>query len=172
MQGEAECGPLNGDDYIENFGMTRLNRLYEKYITMADERPDLPFGFTPSPCKEFFSAEFVKDRTCFPWAVCEYKHHGKMDTCFETYLHCQAANTAAVCLTLFANAAAGGRPSPVLSEIRPVVCMTFTGPRTKVWIAYVTAIEKGRYRYVRLHHSAFALKDVLTLAAHALYLDR
>ena len=149
MQGEAECGPLYGDDYIENFGLTRLNRLYDKYTTMVDGRPDLLFGFTPSPCKEFFSAESVKDRVCFPWAVVECKHHGKINTSCEEYVHCQAANAAAVCLTLFANAAAGGRPSPILSEIRPVVCMTFVGPRIKVWIAYVTAIKKAHYRYVR-----------------------
>ncbi|KAF1828716.1 hypothetical protein BDW02DRAFT_209370 [Decorospora gaudefroyi] len=126
LQGEAECGPLHGDDYIENFGMTRLNRLYEKYPTTIHRRRDLPFGFTPSPCKIFYSAGSVKDRE---------------------YVHCQAANAAAVCLTLFANAAAGGRSSPILSEIRPVVCMTLVGPRIKVWIAYVTAIKKARYSY-------------------------
>ena len=102
--------------------------------------------------------QILKDRTCFPWAVCECKHHGKIDTSFEEYLHCQAANAAAVCLTLFANAAAGGRSSPVLSDIRPVVCMTFVGPRTKVWVAYVTAIEKARYKYVRPNHFASTLK--------------
>jgi hypothetical protein len=172
MQGELECGPLHGDDYIENFGITCLNRLYEKYTPMIRKRRNISFGFTPSPCKEFYSTESVKDRVCFPWAVVECKHHGKINTTFEEYVHCQAANAAAVCLTLFANAAAGGRPSPIQSEIRPVMCITFVGPRIKVWIAYVTAIKKARYEYVRHTQFSFAPKNVLTLIAHAVHLER
>ncbi|KAF2438140.1 hypothetical protein P171DRAFT_437215 [Karstenula rhodostoma CBS 690.94] len=145
-QGDSECGPLNGEDYVENFGMTRLNELYEDYTFLAKKHPDRKFGFNPSPCTDFYSLS-VKARTCFPWAVCEWKHHGHLDTRYEDYLHCQAANAAAVCLTLFANAAAGGREHPILDEIRPVLCMTFTGPRIKVWIAYVTEVKAGRYRY-------------------------
>ncbi|KAJ4349492.1 uncharacterized protein N0V89_008108 [Didymosphaeria variabile] len=160
-RGDTECGPLSGEDYIENFGMTCLNDLYDKYRTMVRKRPDRKFGFNPSPCKEFYIASSVKDRTCFPWAVCEWKHHGHIGTRYEDYLHCQAANAAAVCLTLFANAAAGGRASPVLGEIRPVVCMTFTGPNIKVWIAYVTEVRKAHYRYRMRCIWKGSLKNVL-----------
>ncbi|KAF2686557.1 hypothetical protein K458DRAFT_415905 [Lentithecium fluviatile CBS 122367] len=152
LQGDAECGPLSADDYIENFSVTRLSQLYEEYPELARKlarRDRIPqFGFTSSPCKKFYDVGSFKDRACFPWAVCEWKHHGKIGTCVEDFLYCQAANAAAVCLTLFANAAAGGRSTPVLDDIRPVVCMTFTGPKSKVWVAYVTEVEAGRrYKY-------------------------
>ncbi|KAF1966081.1 hypothetical protein BU23DRAFT_603781 [Bimuria novae-zelandiae CBS 107.79] len=138
VQGDNETGPLRGDDYVENFSVTRLSQLYEADV-----------GFVPSPCKEFFGLKElkIKDLTCFPWAVCEWKHEGKIDTRDEKKAYYQAANGAAVCLTLFANAAVGGRPFPILHDIRPVVCMTFTGPKAKVWVAYVTEVEDGRYRY-------------------------
>ena len=58
------------------------------------------FGFTPSPSKAFFDAASNKDLTCFPWAICEIKHHGHIDTSEETFGFCQAANGAAVSLTL------------------------------------------------------------------------
>jgi hypothetical protein len=148
LQGDAECGPLSADDYIQNFSVTRLSQLYEEYPKLARYDKDRQFGFNPSPCKAFHALASFKDRTCFPWAVCEWKHHGKIGTRDEDYLYCQAANGAAVFLTLFANAAAGGQPTPVLDDIRPVICMTFTGPKSKVWVAYVTEVEAGRYKYV------------------------
>jgi hypothetical protein len=106
-------------------------------------------------CKVFYSMTSLKDRTCFPWFVCEWKHHGKVATRDKRELYCQAANGSAVCLTLLANAAAGGESSPALDDIRPIVSMTFTGPETKVWLAYVTRIQDGRYRYVSVSRALY-----------------
>ncbi|KAF2133831.1 hypothetical protein P153DRAFT_392475 [Dothidotthia symphoricarpi CBS 119687] len=144
---ETYGGPLSTDDYIQNFSLTRLSKIYEQYERLAEYNLDCEFGFIPSPCKEFHSLSAYKDLTCFPWAVCEWKHHGHVSTTYERYCYCQAANAAAVCLTLFANAAAGGQQTPILDEIRPVVCMPFVGPETKVWVVYITMIRNGRYKY-------------------------
>ncbi|ORX99675.1 hypothetical protein BCR34DRAFT_668413 [Clohesyomyces aquaticus] len=147
VQGDTECGPLSGDDYIENFSMTRLSQLKEQYPNLVRHHKGRQFGFYPSPCTKFYDLNSLKSRTCFPWAVCEWKHQGAVGTRDEIYLHCQAANAAAICLTMFANAATGGRPAPVIDEIRPVVCMTLAGAKSKVWVAYVTEIKDGRYKY-------------------------
>lgn len=159
MKGDPGCGPLTGDDYIESFGVTCLSKLYEDYVRLSEHHDERPFGFFSSPSKEFYTKEYAndsfKDRICFPWAVCEWKHHGHIGTRHETFLHCQAANAAAVCLTYLANAASGGYPAPDLLEIRPVVCMTFAGPKTRVWVAYVTEVEDGRFKYVSLTNEKF-----------------
>jgi hypothetical protein len=169
MQGDPECGPLTGDDYIENFGVTCLSKLYEDYLELSKHHDERPFGFVSSPCKEFYDEDSFKDRTCFPWAVCEWKHQGHIGTAYESFLHCQAANAAAVCLTFFANAASGGGTAPDLHDIRPVVCMTFTGPKTRVWVAYVTEVEDGRYRYVRSLRLPSSRR--LTISANAVYME-
>jgi hypothetical protein len=137
-------GCLYADD---NFGLTALRSLHKKYPALAYHDSRRQFGIAPSPCRGFYDPKSSDVRTCFPWAVCEWKHHG-VKARYEQYMHCQAANGAALCLTLLANAATGGRPAPVLREIRPLVCMTFKGPMTKIWVAYVTKIEAGRYSYV------------------------
>lgn len=146
-------GPLGEDDYVQNLSVTRLCTLYEKYRELSEKKKGWKFGFIPSPFSQFYSTSSMKLKyqQCFPWLVCEWKHHGKEGTLDEDLMHCQAANGAAVCLTLLANAAAMGYRSPILKEIRPVVCMTFVGPKGRVWIAYVASIDHKRacYRYVR-----------------------
>lgn len=173
----SEGGPLSIDDNIHNFTITELcrnNEIYEKLATKTWKQGKRPFGFYPSPCKQFYGvkATSYKDSYCFPWSVAEWKHHGKIGTREETSkLFCQAANGAAVCLTLFACAASGGQPGDFLSDIRPVVYFTFTGHVARVWIGYITEIRRGCFKYVSTPGSKFrALIDILlTNVADAVY---
>jgi hypothetical protein len=151
--GANELGPMGKDDYVQNFTQTKLVRLYERYGELSEEGEMLnwQFGFIPSPLAPFYTSEGIKDQQCFPWLICEWKHHGKQGTLDGKKTYCQAANAAAVCLTLFANAAATEYSGPKKHDIRPVVCMTFVGEYSRVWIAYVASVNKetARYTYVR-----------------------
>lgn len=152
---DHEQGPLGADDYVQNFSMTTLSKLYEDYKKLSKKHRGCKFGFIPSPLTPFYSSQGMKHQQCFPWLVCEWKHHGQEGTSYEERMHCQAANGAAVCLTLLANAAATEFSTPEIEDIRPVVCMTFVGSKSKVWIAHVDGVdeEEGRYTYV-----SYALK--------------
>ena len=143
----SDGGSLRQDDYIQNFSQTRLIELYEKSERMNRQENDWNCSFTPSPSRSFYTAANNKDRICFPWAICEIKHQGHINNSEEQFLFCQAANGAAVSLTLLANAAAAGFKEPPIHEIRPVVVFTFTGPVTRVWLAYVWGIEDHCYKY-------------------------
>ncbi|KAF2704367.1 hypothetical protein K504DRAFT_538329 [Pleomassaria siparia CBS 279.74] len=150
---ERTGGPLSADENIHNFTVTELRRTYESYDQLGKEtwkHGKRPFMFLPSPCQRFYSATKVpyKDSYCFPWTICEWKHQGQIGKHEErSKLFCQAANGAAVCLTLFANAASGGLPGEFLRDTRPVVYFTFTGHVARVWIGYITSVQKGCYKY-------------------------
>ena len=150
---EKDGGSLYKDDYVENFSRDRLvtlQRKCEKIIHGSNgQEIDWNFEFTPSPNKSFYTAKDNRDLTCFPWATCEIKHQGHINTPEETFLFCQAANGAAVSLTLLANAAAAGVEEPLIHEIRPVIAFTFTGPIARVWVAYIWDIEDLCYKHVR-----------------------
>ncbi|MCJ1326878.1 hypothetical protein MMC10_003544 [Thelotrema lepadinum] len=148
---EKDGGSLYKDDYVENFSRDRLvtlQRKCEKIIHGSNgQEIDWNFEFTPSPNKSFYTAKDNRDLTCFPWATCEIKHQGHINTPEETFLFCQAANGAAVSLTLLANAAAAGVEEPLIHEIRPVIAFTFTGPIARVWVAYIWDIEDLCYKH-------------------------
>lgn len=192
-QNGKEGGVLSGDEYIHNFSLTELNRIYESNIRVTkliakkkrkektkgyDQKNSssqylrLPYNFTPSPCRELFRARGTKDLTCFPWAVCEWKHHD-VDKRSQERCYYQAANGAAVSLTLLANAAAAMPSSLEIHDIRPVVCFTFIGAQARVWIAYISRITKDeRYRYVC--HSSVNILEVPTDTSveNAMYMER
>ncbi|KAF2676867.1 hypothetical protein K458DRAFT_424366 [Lentithecium fluviatile CBS 122367] len=174
--GANELGPMGKDDYVQNFTQTKLVRLYEEYrkISKEKEMQAWQFGFMPSPVTAFYKSQGVKNQQCFPWLICEWKHQGKRGTLDEKRTYFQAANAAAVCLTLLANAAATERWSLEKGDLRPVICMTFVGESIRVWIAYVASIDEqtARYKYKMQCIWRGSLRSVIDNVMLSVIIDR
>lgn len=118
-------------------------------------------SFNPGPCIDFSidgnpQPEDMKNFSCFPWLIGEWKHAGEIPT--PTRGHCQAANAAAVALSIMASVAAKGKERPDVNDIWPVFAITSTGHRAKVWIAYISKVERSQYRYVGFPSIAFTVR--------------
>jgi hypothetical protein len=76
------------------------------------------------------------DKSCFPWAVVEFKKHAESpDSSAEIRCYCQAANAAAAALELQAQLF-NALGSDASSQSPPVVAFTCIGPIVKVWLVY------------------------------------
>ena len=147
-RGHSGGGPLNKDEYIQNFSLTNLNNLYAAYRNHVEKSPNTKFGFYPSPYRSFYNYGLHTDLTCFPWAVCEWRHQRAYGWEAEDFMYCQAANGAAVSLTINAGVGTAGYDEPLLSELRPVIAFTFAGPEARAWIAFISERKDSRYKYV------------------------
>ena len=154
---------LNDDQTLKNLSLEQLHSLATFFASRRGHRAfhASPYrDYSKSP-KESQNPPGSKELTCFPWLLHESMPQSALGTSDVEHGYCQAANDAAVCLTLLANLAARGRENPITEEIRPVVAITSVGSVTKVWIAYVGNVKVDSYEFVScsLHLDSCELID-------------
>ena len=146
-QERKDGGPMHADSYITNFGKDSLTELYKQNGKLAFKPYSSPFKRFYKPQKRQYC-----DQSCFPWAICEWKKHinsKKLDDSSRKVLDIQIARAGAVAATIFANITAGWNGTPILDNIRPVVCFSFVGREAKVYVVYIDNISPdSRYKYV------------------------
>lgn len=127
------------DDYVQNFTETQLSILeQEKWGNLIS-----------NPIASLDTGKKIKTKhhVCFPSAVVEIKHQdvgpAETEKCYS-----QAANGAAVALSMLGRLVHFSGPIDNVKEIRPVVTFTFVGPIMKVWLAYISEKKmiNGTYR--------------------------
>ena len=158
------------DEMIRNFSFAHLEKLANHFLVDGLER-----GFHPGPVLNFTRnknkiQENIKQYTCFPWLVGEWKHAGKSNTQSEQHMQRQAANCAAAALAILANLAVKGQRRPDIKEIRPVVAITSVGAEVRAWVAYVDKVDITKYEFVC--HRRHTLAVELMIIGDASYLGR
>lgn len=95
-------------------------------------------GLISSPITSLQSAGLdlsLADYYCFPWLIVEIKHDAVSQAEVEK-LYCQAANGASVALRIFEVLAEHASNKEEHCHVPPVICLTFQGPKVKLWLAY------------------------------------
>ena len=80
---------------------------------------------------------------CFPWAIAEVTDQNVYAS-EARYLYCQAANASAAASAMLSRLCERGDEFHEITEIPPVLALTFLGARVKIWVTFVNDMYKSK----------------------------